>query len=88
MSTEMKKGKIRVFKTDQESLDKNPSRPAYWGKLCIPDGCKSGDVLKIAMWNQTSQAKNPYLGGNIELDGYKEVASTETETSNNDKAPF
>ena len=48
MSSEMKKGKIRIFTTDADSLKINSGRPSHWGKLVIPDGCKPGDTLKVA----------------------------------------
>ena len=88
MNPEMKKGKIRIFTTDPESLEKNSSRPSHWGKLVIPDGCKPGDTLKVALWRAVSQNKTNYLNGNIELDGYNETTSESKASETVSTDPF
>tara|TARA_R100001594_G_scaffold56848_1_gene90799 strand:- start:2403 stop:2678 length:276 start_codon:yes stop_codon:yes gene_type:complete len=65
---ELKEGRFTLHNQSAEELKENPAKPKMWGKLKIPQGAKSGDVLKLSAWANTSQAGNPYLNGRAELE--------------------
>ena len=65
---ELKEGRFTLHNQSAEALKENPDRPKMWGKLKIPQGVKSGDVLKLSAWANTSQSGKAYMNGRAELE--------------------
>ena len=86
---EMEKGKFNLLKTDPQQLEENPKRPVMWGKLCIPDNAKAGDILKLSVWKETSNAGNAYLSGKCQLEEKPSSEETPVGTEvSEDDLPF